>query len=67
MLLIGFVAGGLITTLTVALMCEDMVVAAMDEADVLEERASESSEPKTNSLTIEIGVGYDENDNIWKL
>lgn len=64
MLLIGFAAGGLITALTVLLMCEDMFVEAMD---VLEERASESSEPKTNSLTLEIGVGYDENDNIWKL
>ncbi len=64
MLLIGFAAGGLITALTVLLMCEDTFVEAMD---VLEERASESSEPKTNSLTLEIGVGYDENDNIWKL
>lgn len=64
MLLIGFAAGGLITALTVLLMCEDMFVEAMD---VLEERASESSEPKINSLTLEIGVGYDENDNIWKL
>ena len=64
MLLIGFAAGGLITALTVLLMCEDMFVEAMD---VLDERASESSEPKTNSLTLEIGVGYDENDNIWKL
>ena len=64
MLLIGFAAGVLITALTVLLMCEDTFVEAMD---VLEERASESSEPKTNSLTLEIGVGYDENDNIWKL
>ncbi len=64
MLLIGFAAGGLVTALTVLLMCEDTFVEAMD---VLEERASESSEPKTNSLTLEIGVGYDENDNIWKL
>jgi hypothetical protein len=64
MLLIGFAAGGLITALTVLLMCEDTFVEAMD---VLDERASESSEPKTNSLTLEIGVGYDENDNIWKL
>ena len=64
MLLIGFAAGGLITALTMLLMCEDTFVEAMD---VLEERASESSEPKTNSLTLEIGVGYDENDNIWKL
>ena len=64
MLLIGFAAGGLITALTVLLMCEDTIVEAMD---VLDERASESSEPKTNSLTLEIGVGYDENDNIWKL
>lgn len=64
MLLIGFIGGGLVTALTVMLMCEDTFVEAMD---VLEERASESSEPKTNSLTLEIGVGYDENDNIWKL
>lgn len=61
MLLIGFVGGGLVTALTVLLMCEDTFVQAMD---VLDERASES---KTNSLTLEIGVGYDENDNIWKL
>ncbi len=64
MLLIGFVGGGLVTALTVMLMCEDTFVEAMD---VLDERASESSEPKTNSLTLEIGVGYDETDNIWKL
>lgn len=64
MLLIGFAAGGLITALTVLLMCEDTFVEAMDAID---ERASESSEPKTNSLTLEIGVGYDENDNVWKL
>lgn len=64
MLLIGFAAGGLITALTVLLMLEDTFVEAMD---VLEERASESSEPKTNSLTLEVGVGYDENDNVWKL
>lgn len=64
MLLIGFAAGGLVTALTVLLMCEDTFVEAMD---VLEERASESSEPKTNSLTLEIGVGYDESDNVWKL
>ena len=64
MLLIGFAAGVLITALTVLLMCEDIFVEAMD---VLDERASESSEPKTNSLTLEIGVGYDESDNVWKL
>lgn len=64
MLLIGFAAGGLVTALTVLLMCEDTFVEAMD---VLDERASESSELKTNSLTLEIGVGYDENDNVWKL
>lgn len=66
MLLIGFIGGGLVAALTIMLMCEDTVVEAMD---VLDERASESSEPepKTNSLTLEIGVGYDENDNIWKL
>lgn len=64
MLLIGFVGGRLVTALTVLLMCEDTFVEAMD---VLEERASESSEPKPNSLTLEIGVGYDESDNVWKL
>lgn len=64
MLLIGFIGGGLVTALTVLLMCEDTFVEAMN---VLDERASESSEPKANSLTLEIGVGYDESDNVWKL
>lgn len=64
MLLIGFIGGGLITALTIMLMCEDTFVEAMN---VLDERASESSEPKANSLTLEIGVGYDESDNVWKL
>lgn len=64
MLLIGYVAGGLMTALTIMLMCEDTFVEAMN---VLDERASESSEPKVNSLTLEIGVGYDESDNVWKL
>ena len=64
MLLIGFAAGGLVTALTVALMCEDIVVAAMDEADELR---AELNEPTVNRVTIEVGEGYDENDNIWKL
>ena len=64
MLLIGFAAGGLVTALTVALMCEDMAIAAMDEADELR---AELNEPIVNHVTIEVGVGYDENDNVWKL
>jgi hypothetical protein len=64
MLLIGFIGGGLVAALTVALMCEDMVVAAMDEADELR---AELNEPIVNRVTIEVGVGYDENDNVWKL
>lgn len=64
MLLIGFIGGGLITALTVALMCEDMVVAAMDEADELR---AELNEPIVNRVTIEVGEGYDERDNVWKL
>lgn len=64
MLLIGFIGGGLVAALTVALMCEDMVVAAMDEADELR---AELNEPTVNRVTIEVGEGYDSNDNIWKL
>ena len=64
MLLIGFIGGGLVAALTVALMCEDMVVAAMDEADELR---AELNEPIVNCVTIEVGVGYDESDNVWKL
>lgn len=61
MLTTGIALGGLVAALTVALMCEDMVVAAMDEADELR------AEPKVNRLTIEVGEGYDSNDNVWKL
>lgn len=61
MLIAGITLGGLVAALTVALMCEDMVVAAIDEADELR------AEPKVNRLTIEVGEGYDEHDNVWKL
>lgn len=64
MLVTGIALGGLITALIVALMCEDMVVAAMDEADELR---AELNEPTVNRVTIEIGEGYDSNDNVWKL
>ena len=64
MLVTGIALGGLITALIVALMCEDMVVAAMDEADELR---AELNEPTVNRVTIEVGEGYDSNDNVWKL
>lgn len=64
MLITGIALGGLVAALTVALMCEDMVTSAMDEADELR---TELNEPKVNRLTIEIGEGYDSNENVWKL
>lgn len=64
MLITGIALGGLVAALTVALMCEDMVVAAMDEADELR---AELNEPAVNRVTIEVGEGYDSNDNVWKL
>lgn len=64
MLITGIALGGLITALTVALMCENAVVAAMDEADELR---AELNEPTVNRVTIEVGEGYDSNDNVWKL
>lgn len=64
MLITGIALGGLVAALTVALMCEDMVVAAMDEADELR---AELNEPTVNRVTIEVGEGYDERDNVWKL
>lgn len=60
----GIALGGLAAALTVALMCEDMVTSAMDEADELR---AELNEPTVNRVTIEIGEGYDSNDNVWKL
>lgn len=60
----GIALGGLVTALTVALLCEDMVVAAMDEADELR---AELNEPAVNRVTIEVGEGYDVHDNVWKL
>lgn len=64
MLITGIALGGLVAALTVALMCEDMVTSAMDEADELR---AELNEPTVNRVTIEIGEGYDSNDNVWKL
>lgn len=64
MLMAGIALGGLVAALTVALMCEDMVVAAMDEADELR---AELNEPTVNRVTIEVAEGYDSNDNVWKL
>lgn len=64
MLITGIALGGLAAALTVALMCEDMVTSAMDEADELR---TELNEPKVNRVTIEVGEGYDEHDNVWKL
>lgn len=60
----GIVLGGLVAALTVALMCEDMVVGAINEADELR---AELNEPTVNRVTIEVGEGYDERDNVWKL
>lgn len=54
MLITGIALGGLVAALTVAPMCEDMVVAAMNEADELR---AELNEPTVNRVTIEVGEG----------
>lgn len=64
MLITGIMIGSIFAALTIGLACEDMIVAAMDEADELR---AELNEPTVNRVTIEVGEGYDSNDNVWKL
>ena len=54
----------IIGAFTALMACEPYVVSCMDECDDLRQ---EISKPKMNKLRIEIGEGYNESDNVWKL